>query len=74
MIISILGFAALGHLGADLFSQFDRLPMKPLKCNMCLTYWIAVIPLTIQYGFDGPLVAAIAAITSETIYRILNRI
>ena len=74
MILYILGIAALGHLGADLASQFDRLPNKPFKCNMCLTFWMSIVPSIALYGYRGILISAIAAITSETIYRIINRL
>ncbi len=74
MILTILGFACLGHLGADFFSQWDRLPNKPLKCNMCLSFWLALIPLICVHGWQGPLIAAITGVTSETLYRIINRI
>ncbi len=74
MILTIIGIAALGHLGADFFSQWDGLPNKPLKCNMCLSFWLGILPCIYMYDWSGPLVAACAAITSELIYRILNRL
>ena len=74
MILFILGMACLGHLAADFFSQFDTLPNKPLKCNMCLSKWMALGPAIWLYGWEGLLVSAITGITSETIYRIINRI
>ena len=67
----ILGFASLGHLGADFLQQFEELPNKPWKCNLCLTFYIAIFPAMYTYGMQGILIAAIASIVSETIYRFL---
>lgn len=74
MILLILGMASLGHLGADLLSTFDRLPNKPFKCNMCLTFWLTLLPAIIEYQWYGILIAAISGITSELIYRLINRL
>jgi len=74
MITFILGMACLGHLAADFFSQFDKLPMKPFKCNMCITTWMTLGPAIALYGWQGILVSAIAGITSELIYRLIDRI
>lgn len=70
-ILTILGAASLGHLGADFFEQFDRLPAKPFKCNMCLSFWLSIGPLVYIYGYQGMLYAALAAIVSELIYKIV---
>lgn len=72
LIIHIIGFAALGHLAADFLSKFERLPDQPFKCNMCLTYWTSLPALIFIYGGTGLLVAAIAAILSELIYKLLS--
>jgi len=74
MILEILGFAALGHLGADFLERFEWLPSKPFKCNMCFSTWISIGPFLALYGLKGILVAAITGITSEAIYKILNRL
>ena len=74
MILHILGFAALANLGADFFSQFDRLPNKPFKCNMCLGFWLSIVPFIGLYGGEAPLVSAITGVLSETLYRLINRI
>lgn len=74
MILEILGFAALAHLGADFLEQFDWLPSKPFKCNMCSGFWYSVGPFLALYGWKGILVAAITGIVSEAIYKILNRL
>jgi len=74
MILEILGLASLGHLAADFFSQFDRLPNKPMKCNMCATFWLGIAPMIYLHGYRGLLVTAIASIVSEIIYRVINRL
>ena len=74
MITFILGMASLGHLAADFFSQFDKLPNKPFKCNACATFWLSIGPALAIYGFEGVLLSGIAAIVSETIYRIIDKI
>ena len=74
MILHILGFAALAHLGADFLSQFDRLPNNPFKCNMCLGFWLSIGPFAALYGWQGGLLSAITGVMSETLYRLINRI
>ena len=69
ILIIIIGFACLGHMSADFFTQFERLPDKPFKCNMCSTFWISIGFLIFLYGWEGILIAAIASITSELIYK-----
>jgi len=71
LLISILGAAGLGHLAADFFSQFERLPDKPMKCNMCATFWLNVGPFIFLYGWRGVLYAALASIVSELYLKIL---
>lgn len=65
----IVGFACLGHMAADLLSGIEKLSDKPFKCNMCMTYWLSIIPMLIAFGPIAILYAAIAAITSELIYK-----
>jgi len=69
LLINILGAACLGHLGADFLAQFDRLPSKPFKCNMCLTFWLSILPFIYIYGYTGLMMAALASIISELIYK-----
>ena len=72
IILQIIGFACLGHLSADLMVHLDKdddLPAKPFKCDMCLTYWMSVVPLCIQFGPVGILYSAIAAVTANIIYK-----
>jgi hypothetical protein len=68
-IIHILGAASLGHMAADLLSQFERLPDKPFKCNMCMSFWLSIIPFIFIYGADAIFISAISSIISEFIYK-----
>ena len=75
ILLQILGFACLAHLAADLISYVSpELPQKPFQCNMCIGFWLSFVPLTVQFGLMGTLYAAMAAITSELIYRVINRL
>ena len=70
-ILSILGAAGLGHMAADFFYQFDRLPDKPMKCNMCMTFQLSVGPFIFLSGGVGIFYAALASIVSELYLKIL---
>lgn len=74
LIIVILGCASLGHMGADVLSKFDWLWDQPFKCNMCLTFWMCIVPLMVEYGVEGILIAALSSIVSELIFKIINRL
>jgi hypothetical protein len=76
MILQILGFACLAHLAAEFFGSINlpEIPDQPFKCNLCMGYWLSVIPFVIQWGLIGFLLAAITGVASETIYKILNRL
>ena len=74
MIFSIIGFACLAHLAADFFEQFNTLWRKPFKCNMCMGFWLSLPTFILLYGGWAPLVAAITGVTSEVIYRLINRL
>jgi len=73
MILQIIGFASLAHLIAD-FAQHFELPQKPFQCNLCVGYWISVVPFVVQWGLEGFLLAAITGVTSDALYRILNKL
>jgi len=73
ILLQILGFACLAHLAADMAQHF-KLPQKPFQCGMCMGYWLSFIPLIVQFGLMGILYAAMAGVTSELIYRIINRL
>ena len=63
----IIGMACVGHLVVDFLLQFEKLPNKPWKCNLCATTWLTLIPAIYTYGWEGILVAACAGVVSETI-------
>ncbi len=71
LILQIIGFACLGHLVTDFISHFDlpELPNKPFRCDMCMTYWIAIIPMCVQFGPRGILYAAISSIVANIIFK-----
>lgn len=71
LILMILGAAALGHLGADFNQQFSWMPDKPMKCNMCLSFWISIGPFIYISGWEGILYAALAGVVSELYLKIL---
>jgi len=71
IILNILGAAGLGHLAADFFSRYDWMPDKPMKCNMCSSFWLSVGPFIFLYGYEGILYAALAGIISELYLKIL---
>lgn len=77
MIFEIIGFASLGHLVVDLIETIDKknlLPQKPFKCDLCLSFYLSVLPFIDMYGFKGILAAAITGVTSELIFKIKDRI
>ena len=74
MILLIIGFAAMAHLIAEFLYPYHQIPDKPWKCNLCSGFWYSIIPFTILYGWHGVLLAAITGVTSESIYKILNRL
>ena len=75
MILQLIGWACIAHILTDFISELNLpLPNKPFKCNLCLGYWISVIPLTVQYGLKGILFAAISGVLSELILRVINRL
>jgi len=70
-IIEIIGFAALGHLVTDFITHFDlpELPDKPFRCDMCMTFWISIVPMMVLHGFQGILWASISAVVANYIYK-----
>lgn len=73
MIFNIIGFAALAHLVADMAAYLE-LPQKPFQCSLCMGFWISILPMFIMYGLQGILAAALTAITSEILYRLIQRL
>ena len=74
IIVEIIGLAMIGHMSAELFSHFDSLPDKPMKCNMCLTFWLSIAPFVLEHGWIGVGMAGCASLTSELIYKLITRI
>ena len=70
-LLQIIGFACLAHLITDFISHFDlpELPDKPFRCDMCMAYWISVIPLMVQFGWSGILMAAMSSIVAKLIFK-----
>ncbi len=71
IIIQIIGFACLGHIVTDFISHWNlpKLPDKPFRCDMCMTYSISIIPLIVQFGLIGILYAAISSVTANIIFK-----
>jgi hypothetical protein len=72
IILQIIGFACLGYLASDLMVTLDKedhLPNKPFKCDMCLSYWISIIPFMVQFGLIGIIYAAMSAVTANILYK-----
>ena len=72
MILHILGFASLAHLLGDLFQHME-INTKPFNCNLCLGFWVSLVPMIILYQNEGFLLSAITGVISEGIYRILTK-
>ena len=66
-----MGFACIGHLLTDFITSFDlpELPDKPFRCDMCMTFWISIMPLMAIHGFTGILYAAISSVLANYIYK-----
>jgi hypothetical protein len=73
MIFSIIGFAALAHLMVEFFQHLE-INTKPWSCNLCFGFWLSLLPMVIMYGGDGFLAAAMTGVTSEVIYRLIQRL
>jgi hypothetical protein len=77
MIFSIIGFASLAHLLVDLIETIDteeKVPRKPFKCDLCMGYWLSILPFMYMYGLEGILAAAITGVTADLIYRLKESI
>jgi hypothetical protein len=73
MIISIIGLACLANLAVDVGQHFN-LPEKPFRCDMCMGFWISVLPLTLLYGFKGFCSAGIVAVLANIIFKLNEKI
>ncbi len=77
MIIEIIGMACLGHMIVDFVSYWDtkdRIPNKPFKCDMCLTFWLGAGWFIAQWGVFGLFMAATSAILADLIFRLKERL
>ena len=77
MIISIIGWASIAHMLVDLIEHLDvgdKLPSKPLKCDMCIAFWISLPYNIYTFGGEGLLVSAITGITANLIYKLNQRL
>lgn len=69
-LLNIIGAACLGHLLADFNTHFN-LPQKPFQCDMCMSFWVSIIPFILIYGLSGLFYSAISAVLSNLIYKYL---
>lgn len=77
MIISIIGWASVALLLIDIIQHFDiyeKLPDKPFYCDMCIAFWISLIPNVWNYGGEGLLLSAITGITANILFKIQDRL
>ena len=75
LITNILGMACMATLIVDLIANIDTkeiLPQKPLKCALCMGFWLSIGINLIVYGFEGILYSAITGVVAELIDRKLN--
>ena len=73
MIINIIALGCLGHLAVDFIQNMDTynvLPEKPFKCDMCMGYWISVLPLVFEYGVWGWALAAVSGVISNLLTKL----
>lgn len=70
IILQMLGFAALTKLVIDFIEYMDlSLPEKPFKCDLCMGFWISLVPFMLQEGLAGILYAAMTGVLANYIYK-----
>ena len=76
MILELIGYASLIHIIVDFINNLDlpEIPNKPFKCDLCMGYWLSIIPLMVTHGPRGILLAGIVGVLADLIFRIKNRI
>lgn len=76
ILLELLGYASLIHIIVDFISNLDlpEIPNKPFKCDLCMGYWLSVLPLVVTHGARGILLAGIVGVVADLIFRIKNRI
>jgi len=74
-LIELLAFGSLAHLIVEFLqgTELNVFKHKPFSCNLCMGYWVSIIPFTYWYGFFGIALAATAGIVSDLIYKTLSR-
>ena len=77
MIFELIGWACLAHIAVDFLSYLDEDDMiyeKPFKCDLCMGYWLSVLPLVVGYGSYGFLYAGIVGVLADLIFRLKQRL
>ena len=71
LLLQIVGFACLGHIITDFIAHFNlpELPDKPFRCDMCMGYWISIIPMCVQFGLMGILYSAMISVLANIIFK-----
>lgn len=72
--IDIIALASLAHLIVEYNQDQQLFDHKPFTCNLCMGFWVALFPAFIDYGLWGLPFAALVGVTSETIYKLLQRL
>jgi len=73
-IFELITLASLAHLIVEFNVDLQLTDKKPFTCNLCMGYWVALIPGFINYGFWGIPFAALVGVLSELIFKLLNRL
>lgn len=77
MIFNLIALACLTHLVVDFIVTIDTkdlLQMKPFKCDMCMGFWLSVVPLVYVNGLIGIPYAAAVGVMADLIYRLKQRL
>ena len=74
ILFDLLALASLAHLIVEFNTDLQLIDRKPFTCNLCMGYWVALIPGMIDYGLWGIPFAALVGVLSEAIYKILQRL
>ena len=76
ILLELLGYACLTHIAVDFISSFDlpELPNKPFKCDLCMGYWLSVLPLMVTHDLRGIIYAGIVGVLADLIFRIKQRL
>ena len=77
MIFNLIALACLTHLIVDFIVTIDTkelLQMKPFKCDMCMGFWLTVVPLILVSGLIGVAYAAAVGVLADLIYRLKQRL